>query len=68
MSGLRVACNGELVYDEMKLQYYHPQSTWAFMVGASTSNYYDSHRLDNVRIHAGALVGERIEIRIEPVV
>ena len=55
-TGLRVTYGEHTLVDGLKLPYWTPSETWQFAIGASTSQYRDSHQLSHLRLQLGAFV------------
>ena len=55
-SGLHVSYGEYRLLEGMELPHWTPLETWQFAIGASTSQYKDSHRLSHLRLQLGAFV------------
>ncbi len=63
-AGLQVEYNGRLLIDWMRVEKWLPAPGWQFVLGASTTNWRDAHRIHHVRLQLGAMV-DRTSIPLE---
>ena len=62
--GVQVRYNGRPLMERVRVDKWLPTSSWQFIWGASTTNWRDRHRIDNVRLQLGAMV-DRTSIPVE---
>lgn len=63
-AGLSVEYNEKRLMDHVRVHDWLPEPDWQFVLGASTASWRDVHRVDNLRLHLGAMV-DRTSIPLE---